>query len=122
MTAGIGIDPRRLAFDILDRVAGGGYADRTLDATLQRYPQLDPRDLRLGQEAARAALEAAQVNLDLTAADFKRFRDLRNQGFISAFIVRTASSMPVKRARLMMLWPMFSSCRCGMVRTSVVLT
>ena len=33
--------------------------------------------------------------------------------FIRAFISRTASSMPVKRARLRMLWPMFSSCRCG---------
>ena len=37
------IDPRHLAFDILERVLGGGYADRTLDAALLRHPNLDPR-------------------------------------------------------------------------------
>lgn len=50
----------------------------------QPIAQLDPQDLKLGQEAARAGLVAAQANYDQTAADFKRFKDLRDQGFISA--------------------------------------
>lgn len=67
MTAGIGIDPRRLAFDILERVAGGGYADRTLDATLQRYPQLDPRDRGLCTELVYGVLRQ-QGRLDYALA------------------------------------------------------
>ncbi len=50
----------------------------------QALAQLDAQDLRLGQEAARAALFAAQVNYDQNVADYKRFKELRSQGFISA--------------------------------------
>jgi multidrug efflux system membrane fusion protein len=50
----------------------------------QVLAQLDPQDFKLGQEAAQATLRAAQVNLDQTRADFKRFKELRDQGFISA--------------------------------------
>ncbi|MCM5679792.1 efflux RND transporter periplasmic adaptor subunit [Schlegelella sp. S2-27] len=46
--------------------------------------QLDPQDLRLGQEAALAALSAAKANLDQASADFKRFKELRDQDFISS--------------------------------------
>ena len=56
-----------------DRVKGG-----------QALAQVDPADLRFGQDAARAALAAAQVNYEQTAADYKRYEDLRAQGFISA--------------------------------------
>ncbi len=49
----------------------------------QVLAQLDPQDARLGQDAARAALVAAQVNYDQTASDLKRFWELKNQGFIS---------------------------------------
>jgi RND family efflux transporter MFP subunit len=50
----------------------------------QVLAQLDPQDLKLGQDAARAALLGAQANTDQTVADFKRFKDLRDQGFISS--------------------------------------
>ncbi|MEO8299116.1 MAG: efflux RND transporter periplasmic adaptor subunit [Burkholderiales bacterium] len=50
----------------------------------QLLAQLDPSDLKLAQEAARAGVLAAQVNHDQTAADFKRYQDLHTQGFISA--------------------------------------
>jgi RND family efflux transporter MFP subunit len=50
----------------------------------QVLARIDPQDLRLGVDAARAALEAAQVELTQAAADFSRFRSLREQGFISA--------------------------------------
>ncbi|MBX3618380.1 MAG: efflux RND transporter periplasmic adaptor subunit [Rhizobacter sp.] len=63
----------RRAVDVGDAVKAG-----------QVLAQLDPQDLKLGQEAARAALVAAQANLDQTQADFKRFKELRDQGFISS--------------------------------------
>ncbi len=50
----------------------------------QVLAQLDPQDLRLGQDSARAGLVAAQANYDQAAADFKRFKELRDQGFISS--------------------------------------
>lgn len=50
----------------------------------QVLARLDPQDLRLGVEAAQAAVRAAQVELDLAQADLARFRSLREQGFISA--------------------------------------
>ena len=56
-----------------DRVKGG-----------QALAQVDPADLRFGQDAARAGLLAAQVNYEQTATDYKRYQDLRAQGFISA--------------------------------------
>jgi RND family efflux transporter MFP subunit len=50
----------------------------------QVLAQLDPRDLQLGQDAARAALHAAQASYAQAQADFPRFNGLRDQGFISA--------------------------------------
>ncbi len=50
----------------------------------QVLAQLDPQDMQLSQQAARAAMTAAQVNQDQAVADFKRFRELKEQGFISA--------------------------------------
>lgn len=49
----------------------------------QQLAQLDPADLRLGQDAARAALAAAQAQHELAAADLRRYRELMAQGFIS---------------------------------------
>mgnify|MGYP001558734133 CR=1 FL=1 len=62
---------------------------------------LDGQDLRLGQEAARAAMTSAQVNFDQVQADFKRYKDLREQGFISAAeLERRETSMKVAGAQL----------------------
>lgn len=50
----------------------------------QLLASLDPQDLRLGQDAAGAALQAATVNAEQAAAELRRYRELRTQGFISA--------------------------------------
>jgi RND family efflux transporter MFP subunit len=50
----------------------------------QVLAQLDAQDYRLSEAAARAQLAAAATNRDLAAADFKRYKDLRDQNFISA--------------------------------------
>ena len=49
----------------------------------QVLARLDPEDLKLGQEAARAALSSAQAQLEVAESEFKRFVTLREQGFIS---------------------------------------
>jgi RND family efflux transporter MFP subunit len=50
----------------------------------QVLAQLDPQDLTLTQESARAGLAAAEANAAQAASDFKRFNELKGQGFISA--------------------------------------
>ncbi len=50
----------------------------------QVLARLDPQDLKLGQEAARAALASAQVQLDVAESEFQRFLALRDRGFISS--------------------------------------
>ena len=49
-------NPRALALTVLERVRGGGYADRTLDAELRRQPGLDPRDRALATELVYGVL------------------------------------------------------------------
>ena len=49
----------------------------------QVLASLDPMDLRLGQQAALSSVQAARANHDQAQADFKRFKELRDQGFIS---------------------------------------
>lgn len=53
-------------------------------ASGQVLAELDPQDLKLAQEAARAGVAAAEVSAQQARADFDRFRDLHAQGFISA--------------------------------------
>jgi RND family efflux transporter MFP subunit len=67
----------------------------------QALAQVDPTDLRLGQDAARAALNAAQVNYDQTATDYKRYEELRSEGFIStADLERRNSGLQAAKAQL----------------------
>ena len=50
----------------------------------QVLAQLDPQDLKLSHEAATAGFVAARVNLEQAQADYRRFKDLLEKGFISA--------------------------------------
>ncbi|MEO5844078.1 MAG: efflux RND transporter periplasmic adaptor subunit [Caldimonas sp.] len=66
----------------------------------QVLARLDGRDLRLGQDVALATVASAEVNLQQAEADFKRYRDLRNQGFISsAELERRETSLKVAKAQ-----------------------
>lgn len=67
----------------------------------QMLAQLDPQDLRLGQDAARAAVAMAQASYDQNAADFKRYKDLHEQGFIGpAELDRRDMALKTARAQL----------------------
>lgn len=80
----------RRAVDLGDTVRAG-----------QALAQLDPQDLKLGQEAARAGLYSAQANFEQTSADFKRFKDLHDQGFISAAeLERRNTALTAAKAQL----------------------
>ncbi|MDC8786342.1 efflux RND transporter periplasmic adaptor subunit [Roseateles koreensis] len=50
----------------------------------QLLAQLDEQDLLLARTASDAAVFAARTNRDQAAADYKRYIDLQQQGFISA--------------------------------------
>jgi RND family efflux transporter MFP subunit len=63
--------------------------------------RLDPEDLRLSQQAAAAAVRSAEVNHELAQADFRRFKDLREQGFISgAELDRREAALKAAAAQL----------------------
>ncbi|MBX3606161.1 MAG: efflux RND transporter periplasmic adaptor subunit [Piscinibacter sp.] len=67
----------------------------------QVLAQLDAQDLKLGQDAARAATAAAQVNYEQAQADYRRFRELRDQGFISsAELERRETTLKAAKAQL----------------------
>jgi membrane fusion protein, multidrug efflux system len=67
----------------------------------QSLAQLDATDLRLGQDTAAAATRAAQANFDVVSAEFKRYRELRDQGFISALeLERRSSALQAAQSQL----------------------
>lgn len=67
----------------------------------QVLAQLDPRDLRLGEDAARANVAMAQASYDQNLADFKRYKDLHDQGFIGpAELERRDMALKTARAQL----------------------
>ncbi len=67
----------------------------------QVLAQLDPQDYTLAAEAGRAQVAAARTNRDLAAADFKRFKELRDQNFISgAELERRDATLKAAQAHL----------------------
>lgn len=63
--------------------------------------QLDPQDFRLAADAARAQVAAATTNRDLAAADYQRYRQLRDQNFISsAELQRREATLKAAQAQL----------------------
>ena len=67
----------------------------------QLLAEVDAQDYRLSVDAAKAQLSAAQTNRDLAAADFKRYKELRDKEFISgAELERRESSLKAAQAQL----------------------
>ena len=66
----------------------------------QVLAQIDASDLKLGQDAARAAVSAADIQLALNEAEYKRYKELRDQGFISGVeLERREASLKASRAQ-----------------------
>jgi membrane fusion protein, multidrug efflux system len=69
--------------------------------TGQLLAQIDATDLKLSQDAAQAALKSATSNFEQQGAEFKRFTELRDQGFISAWdLERRKNALEAARAQL----------------------
>ena len=67
----------------------------------QVLAQLDAKDLRLGQDAARASVAAAQASYEQNVADYKRYKELSEKGFIGpAELDRREMAMKTARAQL----------------------
>ncbi len=67
----------------------------------QVLAQLDPRDYQLAVDAARAQTNAARTNRDLAEADYKRYKALKDQNFISgAELERREASLKAAQAQL----------------------
>jgi RND family efflux transporter MFP subunit len=67
----------------------------------QLIAQLDPQDYKLAAEAARAQVVAAQTNRDLASADYKRYKELKDQNFISgAELERRDATLKAAQAQL----------------------
>jgi RND family efflux transporter MFP subunit len=63
--------------------------------------QLDPQDYQLAAQAAKAQVSAALTNRDLAGADFKRYKELRDQNFISgAELERRDATLKAAQAQL----------------------
>jgi membrane fusion protein, multidrug efflux system len=66
----------------------------------QPLAQLEPQDAQLGAQGAQAAREGAEANLALAQADFNRFKQLKEQGFISgAELERREATLKAARAQ-----------------------
>ncbi len=67
----------------------------------QLLADIDAQDYRLSSDAAKAQWQAAQTQLDLAQADYRRFKTLRDQGFISdAELERRDTALKAAQAQL----------------------
>lgn len=87
----------RVAGKILKRQAEPGQRVKAG----QLLAQLDPQDYRLAADAARAQVTAALTQRDLAQADYKRFKELQEQNFISgAELERREATLKAAQAQL----------------------
>lgn len=91
----------RMAFQVPGRLQSRAVGLGEQVSAGQVIARLDARDLSLGREAAQAAANAAATQVALNEAELKRFRDLRDQGFISGLeYERREAAVTASRAQL----------------------
>jgi membrane fusion protein, multidrug efflux system len=67
----------------------------------QVLAQLDAQDFRLAADAAKAQVAAASTNRDLAQAEYKRYKELKDQNFISgAEVERRDTTLKAAQAQL----------------------
>ena len=87
----------RVAGKIVSRQAELGKRVKAGDV----LAQLDPQDYKLAAQAASAQTAAALTNRDLALADFKRYKSLKDQNFISgAELERREAALKAAQAQL----------------------
>jgi multidrug efflux system membrane fusion protein len=63
--------------------------------------QLDPQDYQLAAQAAKAQVTAAVSNRDLASADYRRYKELRDQNYVSgAELERRDAALKAAQAQL----------------------
>lgn len=77
-------NPAALAFDGAGRIMEWLVSKGQSVSVGQALARLDPHNLALSETSARTQLVAAQAELSAAEADFKRYSELREKGFISA--------------------------------------
>lgn len=91
----------RLAFRVAGKMVARPAEVGQRVRTGQTLARLDAADLKLQQDASQAGLRAAQASHDLAAAEFKRYEELRAQGFISSLeLERRETTLKAQRAQL----------------------
>ena len=90
----------RLAFRVGGKlVARPAEVGMTVKAG-QVLARLDPEDLRQAETSSRAALASAEAQLELVSAEFRRYKELRDQGFISSLeLERRSTSLKAAQAQ-----------------------
>ena len=90
----------RLSFQVSGKLVARTVNVGDQVAVGRTLARLDARDLELGQDAARAALTAANAQLSVNEAEFKRYQELKAQGFISGMeLERREAALKAARAQ-----------------------
>ena len=99
-TARMAKDPAMPAFDVAGRVLAVLVQEGDTVSDGQALARLDPVDMALSESSARTQFIAAQAERDAAEANFQRFADLRQKGFISqAELERREFEVKAARAR-----------------------
>lgn len=106
MTREFAADVRARTESRLGFRVGGKMLSRNVEAgdrvkAGQVLARLDSTDLRLGQDAASAALRASEANHALAVAEVRRYSELKAQGFISGVeLERREASLVAAKSQL----------------------
>jgi membrane fusion protein, multidrug efflux system len=91
----------RLSFRVAGKITQRSAEIGQVVRAGQVLAQLDPEDLRQGQQAALAGVAAADASFEQQSGEYKRFKDLKDQGFISSWdLERRGAALKAAQAQL----------------------